>query len=70
MAGQKTVMVGYVCINFKMKIHGAEMYGVCSQFVYIREVGQEGGGRDWIDLAQDRDRWRDHVNEVMNLRVT
>jgi hypothetical protein len=24
---------------------------------------------DWIDLAQDRDRWRSLVSEVMNLRV-
>ena len=27
------------------------------------------GGIDWIDLAQDRDRWRVLVNTVMNLRV-
>jgi len=27
------------------------------------------GGMDWIDLAQDRDRWRDVVNAVMNLWV-
>jgi hypothetical protein len=27
------------------------------------------GGRDWIDLAQDRDRWQALVNAVMNLRV-
>jgi hypothetical protein len=26
-------------------------------------------GMDWIDLAQDRDRWRVLVNTVMNLRV-
>ena len=27
------------------------------------------GGMDWIDLAQDRDRLRVLVNEVMNIRV-
>jgi hypothetical protein len=33
----------------------------------LREVGWDG--RDWIHLAQDRDRWRGYVNAVMNLRV-
>jgi hypothetical protein len=28
-----------------------------------------GWGMDWIQLAQDRDRWRALVNKVMNLWV-
>ena len=34
----------------------------------LQEVGC--GGMDWIQLAQDRERWRVLVNVVMSLRVT
>jgi hypothetical protein len=33
----------------------------------LQEVGY--GGMDWIDVAQDRERWWSLVNVVMNLRV-
>jgi hypothetical protein len=32
----------------------------------LQEVG---GETDWIDVAQDRDRWLAVVNKAMNLRV-
>jgi hypothetical protein len=34
----------------------------------LQEVG--GGGVDWIELAQDKEIWRELVNAVMNLRVS
>jgi hypothetical protein len=34
------------------------------------DLGETGwGGVDWINMAQDKDRWRALVNSVINLRV-
>jgi hypothetical protein len=34
----------------------------------LREIGWDG--MDWIDLVEDRDRWRALVKTVMNIRVS
>ena len=33
------------------------------------DLQEVGGGGDWMELAQDGDRWRALVNTVMNLRL-
>jgi hypothetical protein len=35
--------------------------------IYLRDIGWDV--MDWIDLAQNRDKWKALVNTVMNLRV-
>jgi hypothetical protein len=34
-----------------------------------RDFQAVGWGMDWIELTQDKDRWRAVMNAVMNLRV-
>jgi hypothetical protein len=33
----------------------------------LREIGW--GGMDWIDLAQEKDKWTPLVNTVINLQI-
>jgi hypothetical protein len=35
----------------------------------LQEVGKGGGRGDWMELAQDRDRWRALVGTVRDFRV-
>jgi hypothetical protein len=35
--------------------------------IYLREI--RWSGVDWIDMAQDKYRWRTLVNTVMNLQI-
>jgi hypothetical protein len=43
------------------------VYGIIILRWIFRQLN--AGGMSWIDMAQDRDRWRAVVNAVMNLRV-
>jgi hypothetical protein len=48
-------------------IQGHKLFHELAKIKCSQELGC--GGMDWIELAQDRDRWGVRVNVVMNLRV-
>jgi hypothetical protein len=43
--------------------------GVDERIILKWTFERGGGGIDWIDLTEDRDRWQALVNVIMNLRV-
>jgi hypothetical protein len=63
------------------EVHTGFWWGTLRERDHFEDAGVDGrlilrwifrkweGGRDWIDLAQDRDSWQALVNAVMNLRV-
>jgi hypothetical protein len=57
------------CLDMGLYIHNIKYHlgGWTILKWVLREIGWDG--RDWIELAQDRDQWRALVNTVMNLRV-
>ena len=60
--------IGFCWGNPRKKDH-LEDVGVDGRIILKWIFRKWNGGMDWIDLAQDRDRWRTVVNAVMNLRV-
>ena len=43
--------------------------GVYGRIILVIILEKWDGGMDWIDVAQDRDRWRALANAVMNFLV-
>ena len=54
--------------NLRERDH-LEDQGVDGSRIKDGSSGSGMGGMNWIDLAQDRNRWRNFVNVVMNIRV-
>ena len=48
---------------------GAEVVDVDERLILKQIFKKWDEGMDWIDQAQDRDRWWDLLNSVMSLRV-
>jgi hypothetical protein len=73
--------MGRTCGTYGGKVHTGLWWGNLREGDYLGDPGIDGriilkwilerldGGRDWINLAQDRDRWRALVNTAINLRV-
>jgi hypothetical protein len=63
------------------EVHTGFWWGDLREGEHLEDPGVDGrrilklifkkwdGGMDWIDMAQDRDRWRAVVSAVMNLWV-
>jgi hypothetical protein len=47
----------------------SENLGVDGKIISKRILGIQGGGVDWMNLAQDRNQWRTLVSTVMNVWV-
>jgi len=55
-------------LAFIIRIYHNEWFCECQMVRWIFKKWN-GVGMVWIDLAEDRDRWRALVNAVMNLQV-
>ena len=69
MWGTGEVHTGFCWRNLRERDH-LEDPGLDGRIILKLIFKSWDGGMDWIDLAQDRDRWRALVNAVMNLRVS
>jgi len=58
----------YCQLNLRERVHWGDT-DVDGRIILRWIFGKWEGGGDWMELVQDRDRWRALVNTVMNFRV-
>jgi len=66
---RREVYRGFWCGNLRERDHLGEP-GIDEKIILRWIFRIVCGVMDWVELAQDRDRWRALVNAVMNLRVS
>jgi hypothetical protein len=67
--GRREVCIGFWWGNLRERDHWKDP-GIDGRIIVIWILRKwDVGDIDWIELAQDRDRWRELVNAVMNLWV-
>jgi hypothetical protein len=67
--GRGEVCAGFWCGNLEERDHWGdpgEEEGIILRCIFRK---WDVGGMDWIELAQDRNRWQALMNAVMNLQV-
>jgi hypothetical protein len=63
------MLIGFWCGNLGEK-YDLEIPGVYGRIILIWIFRKwDVGDMDWIDVAQDRDRWRTDVKAIINLHV-